>query len=343
MKRPRRMQRLLAPRSIALIGRRLDRRRRGRPAAPSASPAKLWRVHPKRALDRRQTPTIRSVEELPGSARCGLRRRAEPRGAGDRRRARARAAPAASCASRRLFRDRHRRRSARSPTELLRAPGDLPFFGPNCYGFVNFFDGVALWPDQVVGRRRERGVALICQSGTIALKLMFNERSVPIGYVFTVGNQTRLAVEDLIELLCDDARVTAFGLYLEGIKDMPTLCARRRAARACRQADRRWSRAGARRRPRARRTAIPARLPARMPCSMRFAGRPASPAAIRWRRLCETLKLLHAGGPLPGATGAGHGGLGRRHGDDGGCGARPGSSSSRRFLPSHARPRCARF
>ena len=103
--------------------------------------------------------------------------------------------------------------------ELLDSAGELPFFGPNCYGFVNFFDRAALLPDQVVGARVERGVALICQSGTIALTLMFNERSVPIGYLFTVGNQTRLAVEDLIEILCDDPRVTAFGLYLEGIKD----------------------------------------------------------------------------------------------------------------------------
>ena len=64
---------------------------------------------------------------------------------------------------------------------------------------VNFFDRVALWPDQVVGEPVERGVALICQSGTIALTLMFNDRSLPIGYLITVGNQTRLAAEDLID------------------------------------------------------------------------------------------------------------------------------------------------
>ncbi len=72
----------------------------------------------------------------------------------------------------------------------------------------------------MVGRRRERGVALICQSGTIALDLLFNHRSLPIGYVITVGNQTCLALEDMIELLADDPRVTAFGLYIEGIKDI---------------------------------------------------------------------------------------------------------------------------
>src|SRR5208282_526758 len=102
---------------------------------------------------------------------------------------------------------------------LLESAGPLPFFGPNCYGIVNHFDRAALLPDQVVGEHVERGVALICQSGTIGLTLTFNGRSVPIGYLFSVGNQTRLAVEDLIEFLCDDTRVTAFGLYLEGIQD----------------------------------------------------------------------------------------------------------------------------
>jgi acetyl-CoA synthetase len=104
-------------------------------------------------------------------------------------------------------------------SDLVRNAANLPFFGPNCYGFVNFFDRAAMLPDQVVGAPIERGVALICQSGTIALTLMFNDRSLPIGCLFTVGNQTRLAVEDLIEILCEDPRVTAFGLYVEGIKD----------------------------------------------------------------------------------------------------------------------------
>jgi len=103
--------------------------------------------------------------------------------------------------------------------ELEAQTGNVPFIGPNCYGFVNFFDRVALWPDQVVGESPQRGVALICQSGTIALTLMFNERSLPIGYLFTVGNQTRLAVEDLIEMLLDEDRVSAFGVYVEGIKN----------------------------------------------------------------------------------------------------------------------------
>ena len=181
----------------------------------------------------------------------------------------------------------------------MRGAGELPFFGPNCYGFINFFDGVALWPDQLVGRRRERGVVLICQSGTIALNLLFNDRSLPLGAVLTVGNQTRLAAEDLIELLAADERVTAFGLYLEGIQDVTRFAAVTARARA-----------------------------AGKPIALVKTGRTAAAAAtVRTHTgalagadgafdafcaqagvarceslatLCETLKIFHTGGPLRG-------------------------------------------
>ena len=35
---------------------------------------------------------------------------------------------------------------------------------------MNFFDRAAMLPDQIVGEPLERGVALICQSGTISLR-----------------------------------------------------------------------------------------------------------------------------------------------------------------------------
>ena len=177
--------------------------------------------------------------------------------------------------------------------------GALPFFGPNCYGFVNFFDRVAMMPDQIVGSPVERGVALICQSGTIALTLMFNHRSVPIGCLFTVGNQTRLAVEDLIEMLCDDARVTAFGLYLEGIKDPERFA---RAAERARAAGKpiaviKSGRTDAAARTAHSHTGALAGADAVFDAFCRQAG---IARCDTLATLCETLKLFHAGGPLRG-------------------------------------------
>ena len=104
--------------------------------------------------------------------------------------------------------------------KLEKSAGDVPFIGPNCYGFANFFDRVALWPDQVTGEFLDRGVAFIAQSGTISITMMGQRRSLPLGYVITLGNQQRLAAEDLIKYTAEDERVSAIGLYLEQIKNL---------------------------------------------------------------------------------------------------------------------------
>jgi acetate---CoA ligase (ADP-forming) len=104
--------------------------------------------------------------------------------------------------------------------DLVKVSRDMPFLGTNCYGFINYFDGVALWADQVVPQRPERGVAVITQSGAIAHGVGLSRRSLPLGYLISAGNQTSVSVADLIEDLSQDTRVSAFGLYLEGIPDL---------------------------------------------------------------------------------------------------------------------------
>ncbi len=211
------IRRLIAPRSIALIGATAWTDAVAAGNAAVGFQGRIWRVHPSRPSTA-STHFYRSVAELPeapDAAFIAVPNHEAPAVAGALA---ARGAGGFVCFTSgfselgtELGRDLTR--------DLLAQAGELPFFGPNCYGFVNFFDRAAMLPDQVVGAPIERGVAIICQSGTIALTLSFNERSVPIGYLFSVGNQTRLAVEDLIEMLIDDPRVTAFGLYLEGVKD----------------------------------------------------------------------------------------------------------------------------
>ncbi len=290
------MERLLAPRTVALCGGAWA------DAAAAACRAigyrgEVWRVHPSRPSSAEQC-YYRSIEELPGIPDATFI--AAP----------AREAPAitAALARRRAggfvcfasgFSETGTEEGRRLAGELAGAAGALPYLGPNCYGFINFFDRAALWPDQIVGVPPQRGVALICQSGTIALDLLFNRRSLPIGYVLTVGNQERIAVEDLIEALAQDERVTAFGLYVEGIKDAE------RFARAIDQA---------------RRAGMPLALvkTGRTEAASRtvhshtgsLAGSDAAFDAFcrqigiarcdTLATLCETLKVLHAGGPLPG-------------------------------------------
>ena len=105
--------------------------------------------------------------------------------------------------------------------EFLRAAGNLAVVGPNCYGMLNFIEGICLWPTGALGHQVETGCALVMQSGNIALNLSRNDRSVPFAYVISSGNQAILNAADYVDALADDPKVTAIGLYLEGIKDVP--------------------------------------------------------------------------------------------------------------------------
>jgi acetate---CoA ligase (ADP-forming) len=290
------LQRLLAPRTLALIGGTWA------DAALAASrvigyTGEVWRIHPSRPSSGAQR-YFRSVDELPAAPDAAFIA-APNRQVPDIAAALARRGAGGFVCFAAGFSEIATAEGARLTEELLESAGELPFFGPNCYGFVNFFDGVALWPDQVVGRRRERGVALICQSGTLALNLLYNDRSLPIGCVLTVGNQTRLAAEDLLELLCADERVTAFGLYLEGIKDAARFA---HAAARARTAGKPIALVKAGRTEAASRT-VRTHTGALAGTDAAFDAFCAQAGIARCESLatlCETLKVFHAGGPLPG-------------------------------------------
>ena len=104
--------------------------------------------------------------------------------------------------------------------ELLKNSGKMPFLGPNCYGFINYFDRVSVWSDQIAGNSTDSGIALICQSGTIGNTISFNHRSLPIGYIISLGNQTLVTIEDVIEYVLNDRRVSAIGIYAESFTNI---------------------------------------------------------------------------------------------------------------------------
>ncbi len=290
------LKRLLNPKTIALVGGAWT------DAVANASrqigyQGTIWRIHPTRPSDE-TTHYYRSVDELPAAPDATFL-----------------AAPcadvpavAASLAARGAggfvcfaagFDETGTDAGHALTEQLVTSAGDLPFTGPNCYGLVNFFDRVALWPDQVVGGPPKRGVVLITQSGTIGLSLMYNHRSLPIGYVLTVGNQTRLAMEDLIDVLCEDPRVSAFGLYVEGIKDAERFAAAVAKARRLGKpvALVKSGRTEAAARTAATHTGALAGADSVFDAFCRDAG---IARCDTLPTLIETLKVLHAGGPLSG-------------------------------------------
>lgn len=208
------LTRLLRPRSIAVFGG-LEAAEVVRQCDRMGYSGEIWPVHPTRdEIEGRAC--FRSVAELPAApdaafvgvnrhATIGIVRDLAARGAGG----------AVAYAS--GFKESGQ---GDLQAELVAAAGEMPLLGPNCYGLINYLDGALLWPDQHGGKRSERGVAILTQSGNIAINLTMARRALPIGYLGSLGNQAKIGMAALLEALLEDSRVTAIGLHIEGIDDI---------------------------------------------------------------------------------------------------------------------------
>lgn len=105
--------------------------------------------------------------------------------------------------------------------QLLKAAGSMALLGPNCYGLLDYLHSSALWPVAHGGKPVEKGVAVLTQSGNFAYNLSMSDRSLPVAYMASVGNQAQLGIAELMDVLLDEPRVTAIGLHLEGLKNVP--------------------------------------------------------------------------------------------------------------------------
>jgi acyl-CoA synthetase (NDP forming) len=105
--------------------------------------------------------------------------------------------------------------------QLIEAAGNMALLGPNCYGLLDYLHSSALWPVAHGGKAVEKGVAVLTQSGNFAYNLSMSDRSLPVAYMASVGNQAQLGVAELMDVLLDEPRVTAIGLHLEGLKNVP--------------------------------------------------------------------------------------------------------------------------
>lgn len=103
---------------------------------------------------------------------------------------------------------------------LVKAAGDMPILGPNCYGFINALDRVAIWPDQHGMGPVDRGVAILTQSSNIAINLTMQQRALPIAHMIACGNMAQTSQAEIACALLDDDRVSVIGLHVEGFADL---------------------------------------------------------------------------------------------------------------------------
>src|SRR5262249_36105364 len=100
---------------------------------------------------------------------------------------------------------------------------DLPVIGPNCDGMVRLHERVALWGDALRPQER-RPVALVSQSGNLAVNALATRRGLRLHTVVSCGNQAVLDAGDLLAFLATDEGVRAIVLYVEDDGDAPRLC-----------------------------------------------------------------------------------------------------------------------
>ncbi|MFN3261506.1 MAG: acetate--CoA ligase family protein [Pikeienuella sp.] len=223
---PRDLSRLLRPRSVAVMG--------GGWAANVVEQClkmgfagEVWPVHPSKAAvgGVRAYPSLAALPGAPDATFIGVNRHATVDVVAELS---AMGAGGAVCFASGWAETGERDLQAR----LVEAAGAMPILGPNCYGLVNYLDGAAIWPDQHGGRREARGVAIVSQSSNIAINLTMQARGLPLAYILCLGNAAQTGLAEVAGALLADERVTALGLYLEGVGDAPALAALAEAARA---------------------------------------------------------------------------------------------------------------
>jgi acyl-CoA synthetase (NDP forming) len=208
--------RLLSPRSIAFVGGTIAEMAITR-TLELGYDGEIWPVHPTRG-EIAGFQTYASIDELPGvpdSAYIAIRRELTIEAVKQLA-----DAGAGGCVCYAAGFAEMGDEGQALQDQLVAAAGNMPLVGPNCFGFVNYLDRTALWPYLFGGQPTERGVALISQSGNIAMNLTMNNRSVSFTHVIGAGNQAVLGPADYIDALLQDDRVAAIAMYIEGIDDI---------------------------------------------------------------------------------------------------------------------------
>ena len=100
----------------------------------------------------------------------------------------------------------------------------LPVIGPNCDGMVAFHGGGALWGDALVARPAGP-VALVSQSGNVAVNALGVDRGIAFHTVASVGNQAVVSAADVLAALVEDDAVGSVALFLESDGDGERLAA----------------------------------------------------------------------------------------------------------------------
>jgi acetate---CoA ligase (ADP-forming) len=219
-----RLNRLLAPRSVAVVGATDRHGSYGAQALISLEaigyPGQVWGVNPNRseALGHPCVPTIADLPEPADAVVVAIPAAGVPSAIDQ--------AGAMGCGGAVVFSAGFGEvaEGMALQHELVAAAARhaFPVCGPNCNGIVAAHARSALWGDALMPRE-PGAVALISQSGNVAVNALATRRGLRFHTVIASGNQAVLSAADYLELLAEQEGLRAVALYLED-DGGPRLC-----------------------------------------------------------------------------------------------------------------------
>jgi acetyltransferase len=96
---------------------------------------------------------------------------------------------------------------------------DLAVVGPNCLGVIQPHSRLGLVSASLPGGLRAGEVAVVSQSGSIAIAIMNNSRGIGFSHIVSSGNEAALNIAHYVEYFAEDERTRIIVAFVEGIRD----------------------------------------------------------------------------------------------------------------------------
>jgi len=239
--RVRDINRLLGPRSIAIVGASETPGALGAVVLANllkhGFPGDIHLVNPKRATISGR-PAIASVEALPENVDCAIL--AIPRVAVVEtvRQLAARRVGAAIIFAAGFAEGGEAGRADQAEIARIAAEAGMVIEGPNCLGLVNYVDRIPLtFIDTDIKVPSPGGVGIVSQSGAMAavLAVMLEARGIDLTYHVSTGNEAASGAEDYVDYLIADPSTRTIAMIVEQFRQPARFLALMEKARAARK------------------------------------------------------------------------------------------------------------